>query len=124
MTFTRRALLKSAMFAAAVADLAAAERAAAGAAHAPSALRVFDSGSPLSRAWAGSIAAGAIDVAREHSNRWMTLRSLVAPRRVMGCTTWSDYVQARGLLQEHGLRLRFELRSGGLSYWEMLRADV
>jgi hypothetical protein len=35
-------------------------------------------------------------------------------------TTWSDYVQARGLLQEKGKRLRVELRSANLFYWEMV----
>jgi len=43
-----------------------------------------------------------------------------APRgRVVGLTSWSDLVLARGLLEEKGLRLRAQARCGRLFYWEM-----
>jgi hypothetical protein len=38
---------------------------------------------------------------------------------VSGLTSWSDFVQVRGVLQEKGKRLRLESRRGELFYWEM-----
>jgi hypothetical protein len=38
---------------------------------------------------------------------------------VSGLTSWSDFVQVRGVLQEKGKRLRLESRRGKLFYWEM-----
>ena len=82
-------------------------------------LRVFDARLPQSLAWRGPYAEGAIDVAHEGTNRWMRLRGLEGRGRVAGLTNWSDFVQARGVLQEKGRRLRVESRSGALFYWEM-----
>jgi hypothetical protein len=48
------------------------------------------------------------------------LRRVAPAGRVAGLTTWSDFVQVRGLLQEKGKRLRHESRSGNLFYWEMV----
>jgi hypothetical protein len=83
-------------------------------------LRIFDSRSGASRAWGESSAESAIDVAQENANRWRNLRSLTPQGLVAGLTAWSDFVQARGVLEEKGKRLRAESRSGRLFYWEMV----
>jgi hypothetical protein len=83
-------------------------------------LRVFDSRSAASRAWGESGAAGAIDVAQENANRWRNFRGITPQGRVAGLTAWSDFVQARGVLEQKGKRLRAESRSGRLFYWEMV----
>ena len=118
MTLTRRKLLESALLAAAAAG---AGRTLACAAFSPVPdVRVYDSEVPLSRAWLCDHADRGVDVALERASRWTRLRSLAPSGRVAGLTTWSDYVQARGLLQEKGKRLRVELRSANLFYWEMV----
>jgi ABC-type sugar transport system substrate-binding protein len=118
MKITRRTLLTSAVLAAAAATEIG--RAAADSLRAGISLRIFDSRSSLSRAWRGSRAEGAIDVAQEQANRWLNLRSITPHGRVAGLTAWSDFVQARGVLEQKGLRLRTESRSGRLFYWEMV----
>jgi hypothetical protein len=119
MTLTRRTLLKSAVFAAAAASTRVA-RATEVTQPSPIALRVFDSRSSISKAWLGADTASAIDVAQEQSNRWRSLRGNMPSGRVTGLTSWSDYVQARGALEQKGKRLRVEVRSGTLLYWEMV----
>ena len=119
MTLTRRGLIKNALIAAAA--MAEARRAAAAASRStPPALRVYDSRVPVSGAWIGDHGEGVIDVAEEHASRWVRLRRVAPAGRVAGLTTWSDFVQVRGLLQEKGKRLRHESRSGNLFYWEMV----
>jgi hypothetical protein len=119
MTLTRRTMLKSALIAA-VAATEAGRAIASGSRAAPIAWRVFDSRLPLSRAWLGPGAEGTIDVAEEQASRWARLRGMIPGGRVAGMTTWSDFVQVRGLLQEKGMRLRREARSGDLFCWEMV----
>jgi len=123
MKVSRRGLLKNAFIAAAAAGTgwSAAGRATASPATAPirSDLRIYDSRLPSSRDWLGERSELAIDVAEEHASRWNRLRSLTPGGPVAGLTTWSDYVQVRGLLQEKGCRLRVEARVGRLFYWEM-----
>jgi hypothetical protein len=80
---------------------------------------VYDSRLPQSRGLLRQNSPRAIDVADEHANFWRTLRNTVPRGRVVGLTCWSDLVQARGLLEEKGLRLRAEARCGRLFYWEM-----
>lgn len=82
-------------------------------------LRIFDGRCGASRAWAESGADAAIDVALENANRWLNLRSITPQGRVAGLTAWSDFVQARGVLERKGKRLQAESRSGRLFYWEM-----
>jgi hypothetical protein len=122
---TRRALLKGVVCGAAAiaverAATAVGCTAAVGPASRPIELRIFDARLPASRAWVGFHAEAAIDVAREGMHRWMRLRSAEPRGRVAGLTTWSDFVQVRGLLQEKGKRLQVEARSGPLFYWEMV----
>lgn len=118
MKLTRRTLLKSALIAAAAAAQGG-RSFAAGSGAAPIAWRVFDSRRSASRDWLGSNDVRVIDVAHEAANRWVRLRGLSPEGTVAGTTTWSDFVQVRGLLQEKGKRLRLESRSGDLIYWEL-----
>jgi hypothetical protein len=83
-------------------------------------LRIFDSRSAESRAWLGSDARATVDVAHEQAQRWSTLRSIRPRGCVEGFTTWSDLVQARGVLEQQGKRLRAESRSGRLFHWVMV----
>ena len=119
MMLTRRALLASAVF---ITTLSTRVGRAASAATpwAPMALRVFDSRSPLSQAWLGSNTGNVLDVALEQANRWSRLRNGAPGGRVSGLTTWSDYVQVRGALEQKGKWLRLEARRGRLFYWEMI----
>jgi hypothetical protein len=118
MSITRRTLLKSAMFAAAASKVG---RSTAEDSPGPRiSLRIFDSRSPESRAWLGVHTAGVIDVAQEHAKRWSTLRSMTSRGGVEGFTLWSDFVQARGVLEQKGIRLRAEARSGRWFQWEMV----
>jgi hypothetical protein len=119
MKITRRTLMSSALLAAAAATEIG-RAAAADSLRVGISLRIFDSRSSQSRAWRGSRAEGAIDVAQEHANRWLNLRSITPQGRVAGLTGWSDFVQARGVLEQKGKRLRAEARSGRLFYWEMV----
>jgi hypothetical protein len=118
MSITRRTLLKSAMFAAAATKVGCA--AAEDSPRPRISLRIFDSRSPESRAWLGVHTAGVIDVAQEHAKRWSTLRSMTSRGGVEGFTLWSDFVQARGVLEQKGIRLRAESRSGRWFHWEMV----
>jgi hypothetical protein len=120
MTLTRRELLKSALIAATAAATATATGTGRAMASPPLDLCVYDSRLPRSRAWLGGRSERLIDVAEEHASRWIRLRSVAPTGRVAGLTTWSDYVQARGVLLEKGGRLRVESRSGDLFYWEMI----
>jgi hypothetical protein len=118
MNITRRTMLWSAVFAAAAA--AKIGRVAAAALQPSISLRIFDGRSGASRAWAESGADAAIDVVLENANRWLNLRSITPQGRVAGLTAWSDFVQARGVLEQKGKRLRTESRSGRMFYWEMV----
>jgi hypothetical protein len=118
MKVTRRTLLKNALIAAAAATQAGRSIATVSGT-APILWRVFDGRRPASRAWLGADAGPAIDVADDAANRWTRLRGLRREGRVAGMTTWADFVQVRGRLQEMGKRLRVESRSGDLFYWEM-----
>jgi hypothetical protein len=119
MTITRRMLLKSAVFAAAAATETGWVVAAVSASS-PIELRIFDSQAPASRDWLGPHVDWAVDVSIERSNRWTQLRAVKPRGRVLGLTTWSDFVQVRGLFEEKGKRLQHESRSGRLFYWEMV----
>jgi|HubBroStandDraft_1064217.scaffolds.fasta_scaffold85587_2 hypothetical protein len=116
MKFTRRTLLKSALVAG---TAAIGTQRVPASSSAPLGLRVFDSGLPSSRAWLSLRTGPAIDVDYQRRSRWAYLRSFEPGGVVSGLTSWSDFVQVRGLLQEKGKRLRLESRRGDLFYWEM-----
>jgi hypothetical protein len=102
MKVSRRAIMKSTVLAGAATALPAmsAER--------PQTLTVFDSRIPESIAFAKD-ANLKIDVADLDATRWASLRAaLPNATRVRGLTGWSDWIVARGLLEERGLRLKRE----------------
>ncbi len=83
-------------------------------------LIVFDSRLPPSRAFARN-APASIDIAREDANFWRSLRD-ARTRPVSGLTGWSDFVTARGFLEERGLRVKAQSPLPGephLFRWEM-----
>jgi len=116
MSVTRRTLLQAAPVAVAAIAAGPARLLAVPPA---AALLVFDSRLPQSRALQRRYAGQAVDLAQEHANLWRRLRSLGPGGLVVGLTSWSDLVQARGLLGEQGRRLRVAARCGRLYYWEM-----
>jgi hypothetical protein len=116
MKLTRRTLLKSALV---VGTAAIGTQRVLAAASAPLGLRVFDSGQTASRAWLSHQTGPAIDLDHERRSRWAYLRSSEPRGVVSGLTSWSDFVQVRGVLQEKGKRLLLESRRGNLFYWEM-----
>jgi hypothetical protein len=118
MRVTRRTVLMGALFGAAASRIGSA--AADESPRSRVALRIFDSRSAQSRAWLGCDAGAAVDVAQEQGVRWSTLRSIMPRGSVEGFTTWSDWVQARGVLEQKGKRLRAESRSGRLFHWVMV----
>lgn len=83
------------------------------------ALVVFDSRIAESRAFARAFAAPAIDIAREDADLWRQLRAVAPQGQVVGLTGWSDWVLARGFLEEKGKRLREEVATGQLFRWTM-----
>jgi len=85
----------------------------------PRVLLVYDSRLPQSRALRSAYAGRVLDLAYEQVNLWRNLRNLRPDGRVVGLTSWSDYVQVRSLLEERRSRLRAETRFGRLFYWEM-----
>ena len=115
MSITRRAMLQGTLVSAAT--LATGTSSAM--AMPPRALLVYDSRLPQSRALRGAYAGRVLDLAYEQVNLWRNLRKLRPDGRVVGLTSWSDYVQVRSLLEERRSRLRAETRFGRLFYWEM-----
>ena len=115
MSITRRAVVQGALVSAATL--------ATGTSYAiavtPQALLVYDSRLPQSRALRSAHAGPVLDLAYEQVNLWRNLRNLRPGGRVVGLTSWSDYVQVRSLLEERRSRLRAETRFGRLFYWEM-----
>jgi len=115
MILSRRNLLASGAAAATVAAVGGSHFAAG----APPALVVYDSRRTDSLAFARSIAAPRIDIAREDANLWRAVRSAAVDGTVVGLTGWSDWVLVRGMLEEKGKRLRREARVGRLFQWTM-----
>lgn len=114
MTISRRNLLKSGIAAAAVSagsSTALASRSAD--------LIVFDSRNAVSARFANARFARKIDIAHEDANFWRNLRADTPSRKIAGVTRWSDFVLARGFLEEHGKRLTIEKLQDGLFFWEM-----
>lgn len=114
MTISRRNVLKSGIAVAAVSagsTTALASRSAD--------LIIFDSRDPVSAGFANMRFARKIDIAHEDANFWRNLRSGTASRKIAGMTGWSDFVLARGFLEEYGKRLTVEKLQDGLFFWEM-----
>lgn len=114
MTISRRNVLKTVIAAAAVSagsTTALASRSAD--------LIIFDSRNAVSARFAGARFARKIDIAHEDANFWRNLRSETASKKIAGLTGWSDFVIARGFLEEQGKRLAVERLEDGLFFWEM-----
>jgi hypothetical protein len=120
MSVSRRSVLKGA------ATISAASTLPAFARPAPPALIVFDSRIPESCAFAKG-ATLRLDIVGLDASRWVALRrELPETLQISGLTGWSDWVVARGLLEERGFRLRSETwtpapmsRKAHLFRWEM-----
>jgi TAT (twin-arginine translocation) pathway signal sequence len=70
---------------------------------------LFDSRIPESRAFARAASGKMIDVADIETSQWTALRAEFAGKHhVIGLTGWTDWVTARGFLEERGLRLTSE----------------
>jgi anaerobic selenocysteine-containing dehydrogenase len=82
-------------------------------------LVIFDGRNTESRAFARAFAAPAIDIAQEDANFWRQFRAVAPEGHVVGLTGWSDWVLARGFLEEKGKRLREEVPTGQLFRWTM-----
>jgi len=115
VSITRRALVQGALVAAATLATGTSNVIAVP----PQALLVYDSRLPQSRVFRSAHAGRVLDLAYEQVNLWRNLRNLSPGGRVVGLTSWTDYVQVRSLLEERRSRLRAETRCGRLFYWEM-----
>jgi hypothetical protein len=114
MTISRRNLLKSGIVAAAVSAGSTTVLASRSAD-----LIIFDSSKPISVRFANTYFVRKIDVAHEDKNFWRNLRSDTGSRKIGGMTGWSDFILARGFLEERGKRLTIEKLQDGLFFWEM-----
>lgn len=102
MSVSRRNVLKGA------ATLSAAASMPVFAASGGQVLVLYDSRIPESRSFARGHFPQ-LDVAHLDTSRWAELRGgMSGVRQVTGLTGWSDWIVARGLLEEHGLRMRSE----------------
>jgi hypothetical protein len=102
MSVSRRSILKGA------ATIGAAATVPAFAASARQTLLLYDSRIPESLSFANG-RFPQLDVAHLDASRWVELRGgMSGVKHVTGLTGWSDWIVARGLLEELGLRLRSE----------------
>jgi hypothetical protein len=102
MSVSRRNVLKGA------ATISAAASMPAFAATGSPILVIYDSRIPESRSFAKG-RYPQLDVANLDTSRWAELRGGMSDaRQVTGLTGWSDWIVARGLLEERGLRLQSE----------------
>lgn len=82
-------------------------------------LVLIDARSGSSHAFAHELTCESIDVSVEERTGWRRLRSWSGSGRVAGLTRWSEYLQARAVLEERGMRVRQEIPRGDLIRWEM-----
>lgn len=95
-----------------------------------STLILFDSRIPESRAFARTVSGVMIDLADIETAQWAKLRADFAGKhRALGLTGWTDWVTARGFLEERGLRLTSETSvpapvsgKAHLFRWEMAKS--
>ena len=83
------------------------------------ALVLIDARSGSSHAFRHEFACEAIDVSQEERIGWRCLRCWNGSGGVAGLTRWSEYLQARAVLEERGMRLRREISHHDLIQWEM-----
>lgn len=124
MIVSRRSMLKAGAAASAAFTLPAF------AAKNVSTLILFDSRIPESRDFARAASGTMIDLADIEISQWAVLRAdLDGKHHVIGLTGWTDWVTARGFLEERGLRLTSETSvpapvsgKAHLFRWEMAKA--
>ena len=124
MIISRRSMLKAGAAASAAITLPAF------AAKNVSTLILFDSRIPEFRDFARAASGAMIDLADIETSQWTALRADFAGKhRVVGLTGWTDWVTARGFLEERGLRLTSETSvpapvsgKAHLFRWEMAKA--
>jgi hypothetical protein len=124
MIISRRSMLKAGAAASAAITLPAF------AAKNVSTLILFDSRIPESRAFARAASGAMVDLADVETSQWTALRADFAGKyRVVGLTGWTDWVTARGFLEERGLRLTSETSvpapvsgKAHLFRWEMAKS--
>ena len=112
---TRRAVLTRVLAAAGAVCL----EASAGPREQGPTLALVDGRSRVSRAFRHEFACESIDVSEEDRTAWRRLRCWRGAGRVVGLTRWSEYLQARAVLEERGMRLRREISHHDLIQWEM-----
>jgi len=83
---------------------------------------IYDSRKPASLAYAqaqGGVVR--IDLAQEQAANWRSIRALDGQSPVAGVTGWTDYVAARGWLEQRGLRVAVQAhdRRHDLIRWTM-----
>jgi hypothetical protein len=116
MRATRRNVLKGAALAAAATSV----EMVAAPLREPASVLVYDSRFPASRAFAAQHSdVTRIDIAQEEERLWASFRAAPAHGRIIGLTRWSDWVMARGWLEEHGRRVGVEQAQGAMFRWEM-----
>jgi hypothetical protein len=84
------------------------------------ALVLIDARSAPSQAFEHAFTCDWIDVSQEERIGWRRLRCWSGAGPVAGLTRWSEYLQARAVLEERGLRVRQEMRHDDLIRWEMV----
>jgi len=85
-------------------------------------LAVYDSRLAGSRAFAAEArrkGIALVDVATTDHDLWRALRQAPSTGNIVGLTRWSDYVTARGALEDQRKRLRSEIANGPYFLWEM-----
>jgi len=82
-------------------------------------LVLIDARSGSSHAFVHEFICESIDVSEEERIGWRRLRSWSGSGRVAGLTRWSEYLQARAVLEERGMRVRQETRQDDLIRWEI-----
>lgn len=126
MIVSRRSLLKTGAAASAAIALSAMTDGQ------PRSLTLFDSRIPESRTFARTVSrnsATVIDLADSDATLWAQLREdFYGMQSVVGLTGWSDWVVARGFLEERGFRLTSQTSvpapisgKAHLFRWEMRR---
>lgn len=84
---------------------------------------IYDSRKPASLAYAQAQGGGVagIDLVQERAANWRGVRALGREGPVAGVTGWTDYVAARGWLEQRGLRVTAQAhdRRSDLIRWTM-----